>query len=153
MVEVEVEVFYRCLMVKVQWTTTAGSCDFMLQQVFREELFTEVLSRPNDSLSYGRLQSAADWNDERILRGRRQMVVAWPTKRHRRTLPCRKGRAKQFSVNKIIYTIFGAMAKDSYRQISEYFGIPSVEQLITNRHNRFLNRYRCQENYLCQALA
>jgi len=59
----------------------------------------------------------------------------------------------QFSVNKIIYTIFGAIAKDSYDQISEYFGIPSVEQLITNRHNRFLNRYRCQENDLCQALA
>jgi len=59
----------------------------------------------------------------------------------------------QFSVNKIIYKkIFGAMAKDSYGQISEYFGIPSVEQLITNRHNRFLNRYRCPENYLCQAL-
>jgi len=38
----------------------------------------------------------------------------------------------QFSVNKIIYKIFGAMAKDSYGQISEYFGIPSVEQLITN---------------------
>ena len=54
-------------------------------------------------------------------------------------------------VNKIIYKIFGAMAKDLYGQISEYFGIPSVEQLITNRH-RFLNRYRCQENYLCQAL-
>ena len=59
----------------------------------------------------------------------------------------------QFSVNKIIYKIFGAMARDSYGQISEYFGIPSVEQLITNRHNRFLNRYRSQENYLCQALA
>ena len=39
------------------------------------------------------------------------------------------------SHNKIIYKIFGAMAKDSYGQISEYFGIPSVEQLITNRHN------------------
>ena len=59
----------------------------------------------------------------------------------------------QFSVNKIIYKIFGAMAKDSYGQISEYFGIPFVEQLITNRHNRFLDRYRSQENYLCQALA
>jgi len=59
----------------------------------------------------------------------------------------------QFSVNKIIYKIFGAMAKDSYGQISEYFGILSVEQFITNRHNRFLNRYRCEENYLCQALA
>ena len=51
------------------------------------------------------------------------------------------------TVNKIIYKFFGAMAKDSYGQISEYFSIPSVEQLITNRHNRFLNRYRCQENY------
>ena len=44
------------------------------------------------------------------------------------------------------------MDKDSYVQISEYFGIPSVEQMITNRHDRFLNRYRCQENYVCQAL-
>ena len=43
--------------------------------------------------------------------------------------------------------IFGAMAKDLCGQISEYFGILSVEQLITNRHNRFINRYWCQENY------
>ena len=57
----------------------------------------------------------------------------------------------QFSVNKIIYKNFGAMAKDSYGEISEYFAITSVEQLITNRHDRFLNRYRCQENYVCQA--
>ena len=55
----------------------------------------------------------------------------------------------QFSINKIIYKIFGAMDKDSYVQISEYFGIPSVEQMITNRHDRFLNRYRCQDNYVC----
>jgi len=58
----------------------------------------------------------------------------------------------QFSINKIIYKIFGAMDKDSYGQTSEYFGILSVEQLITNRHDRFLNRYRCQDNYVCQAL-
>jgi len=58
-------------------------------------------------------------------------------------------------MNKIIYKIFGAMDKDSYIQISEYFGvpiIPSVEQMITNRHDKFLNRYRCQDNYVCQAL-
>ena len=30
------------------------------------------------------------------------------------------------------------MAKDSYSEISEYFGIPTVEQLITNRHDSFL---------------
>ena len=44
------------------------------------------------------------------------------------------------------------MAKDSYSEISEYFGIPTVEQLITNRHDRLLNRYRSQENCVCQAL-
>jgi len=35
----------------------------------------------------------------------------------------------QFTVNKIIYKIFGFMAKDSYCEISEYFGIHTVEQL------------------------
>jgi len=45
--------------------------------------------------------------------------------------------------SKIIYKIFGAMDKDSYGEISEYLGIPYVEQLITNRHDRFINRYRC----------
>jgi len=58
----------------------------------------------------------------------------------------------QFSINKIIYKIFGTMDKDSYGQIAEYFGMPSAKQLITNRHDRFLNRYRCEENYVCQAL-
>ena len=44
------------------------------------------------------------------------------------------------------------MTKDSYCEISENFGIPTVEQLITNRHDRFLNRFRSQGNYVCQAL-
>jgi len=54
----------------------------------------------------------------------------------------------RFTVNKIIYQMFGAMTKDLYCEISEYFGIPAVEQLITNRHDRFLNRFRCQGNYV-----
>jgi len=37
------------------------------------------------------------------------------------------------------------MDKDSYGQISEYFGIPSVVQLITNRHDRFLNIHRVRK--------
>ena len=42
---------------------------------------------------------------------------------------------------------YSDMAKDSYGAISEYFGIPSVKQLITNRDDIiFLNR--CQENYV-----
>jgi len=58
----------------------------------------------------------------------------------------------QLTVNKIIYNIFGPMAEDSYCDISKYFIMSTVEQLITNRHGRFLNRYRCQEYYVCQAL-
>jgi len=44
------------------------------------------------------------------------------------------------------------MTKESYCEIIEYFGIPTVEQLITNRRDRFLNRLRSQGNYVCQAL-
>jgi len=58
----------------------------------------------------------------------------------------------QFTVNRIIYKIFGAMTKDSYYEISKYFGIPTVEQLITNRHDRFLNKFRSQGYYVRQAL-
>ena len=58
----------------------------------------------------------------------------------------------QFSLNKIILKNFSAKAKDSYGQISKYFGIPFVDQLITNRHDRLFNRYRCQESYVCQAV-
>jgi len=36
----------------------------------------------------------------------------------------------QFTVNKIIYKIFGTMTKDSYCEISEYFGTPTVEQFF-----------------------
>jgi len=35
----------------------------------------------------------------------------------------------QFTVNRIIYNIFGAMTKDSYCEICEYFGIPTVEHV------------------------
>jgi len=60
----------------------------------------------------------------------------------------------QFTVglNRIIYKIFGATTKDLYCEISEYFGIPTVEQLISNRHDRFLNRFRSHGNYVCQVL-
>ena len=44
------------------------------------------------------------------------------------------------------------MTKDSYCEISEYFGIPTVEQLINNRHNGFLDRFRSKGNYVCQPL-
>jgi len=58
----------------------------------------------------------------------------------------------QFKINKIVYKIFGAMSKDLYIDISAHFGIESVENLVDNRRNRFINRYGETDNCLCQML-
>ena len=58
----------------------------------------------------------------------------------------------QFTINKIVYKIFGTMPKDLYIEISAHFGTESVENLIADRRNRFINRYGETDNYLCQML-
>ena len=42
----------------------------------------------------------------------------------------------QFTTNKIMYKIFGAMSKDLYSEIYIHFGIDYVENLVANRRNR-----------------
>jgi len=42
--------------------------------------------------------------------------------------------------------------KDLYIEVSAHFGIESVENLVANRRNRFVNRYDETDNYLCQML-
>ena len=44
------------------------------------------------------------------------------------------------------------MPKDLYIDISAHFGTESVENLIADRRNRFINRYGETDNYLCQML-
>jgi len=56
----------------------------------------------------------------------------------------------QFTINKIVYKIFGTMSKDLYIEISAHFGIESVENLVAIRRNLFINRYDKTDNYLCQ---
>ena len=60
----------------------------------------------------------------------------------------------QFTINKIVYKIFGrpTMSEDLYIEISAHSGIESVENLVANRRNRFINRYGETDNYLCQML-
>jgi len=59
----------------------------------------------------------------------------------------------QFAINKIVYNIFGAMSKDACIEISAHFGIESVENLVANRRNRFINRCGETDYYcLCQML-
>jgi len=61
-------------------------------------------------------------------------------------------RSVQFTINKIVYKVFGAVSKDLYFEISAHFGIESVENLVANRRNRFINRCGETDNYLCQML-
>jgi len=58
----------------------------------------------------------------------------------------------QFTIKRIAYKIFGVMSKDLYSEISAQFGIDSVEKLVANRRNRFINRHGETDNYLCQLL-
>jgi len=46
----------------------------------------------------------------------------------------------EFTINKILYKIFGAMPKDSYGEICKYFGIDKVEESIRHRHEKFVKR-------------
>jgi len=56
----------------------------------------------------------------------------------------------QFTINKIVYKIFGAMSNDLYSEIYVHFGIDSVENSIANWRNRFINKCDETDNYLCQ---
>jgi len=44
----------------------------------------------------------------------------------------------QFTMNRVLFKIFGAMPKDSYLEISSHFGIYPLEQSIALRGDKFL---------------
>ena len=58
----------------------------------------------------------------------------------------------QFTMNKIVYNIFGAMSEDLYSEICVHFGVDSVVNFVANRRNRFIKKYGETDNYLCQTL-
>ena len=71
---------------------------------------------------------------------------------YRVLLVCNDLHSLQFTINKIVYKIFGAMSNNLYIEISAHFGIESVENLVVNRRNCFINRYGKTDNYLFQML-
>ena len=44
----------------------------------------------------------------------------------------------QFTINKIVHKIFGAMSNDLYSETCVHFEIDLVENLVANRRNRFI---------------
>ena len=43
-------------------------------------------------------------------------------------------------MNRVLFKIFGAMAKDSYLEISSHFGIHPLEQSIALRGDKFFEK-------------
>jgi len=79
------------------------------------------------------------------------MLTTWLPS-HPHPVKCKNRHSLQFTINKIVYKIFGAMSKDLYIEICEHFGIESVENLVAIRRNCFIKRYGETDNYLCQML-
>ena len=51
----------------------------------------------------------------------------------------------EFTLNRVLFKIFGALPKDSYRDICKYFGVDPIEEQISVRQRKFISRYRGQK--------
>jgi len=58
----------------------------------------------------------------------------------------------QFTMNKILFKIYGALSKDSFNDICDNFGIGIVKNMVASRRDKFVKRYSLSENYLCKLI-
>ena len=58
----------------------------------------------------------------------------------------------QFTMNKILFKVYSAMSKDSYRYIYECFGIDNADQFIPDRQDKFINKFCASDDLLCRAI-
>ena len=57
-----------------------------------------------------------------------------------------------FTMNKILFKVFGAMSKDSYIYIYECFAIDNADQFIRKRQDKFINKFCASDNLLCRVI-
>ena len=65
---------------------------------------------------------------------------------------CRLFSATCLTDSQLNNCILSAIPRENFVTIFAHFGIESVENLIADRRNRFINRYGETDNYLCQML-
>jgi len=59
----------------------------------------------------------------------------------------------QIAVSRVLLKIFGALSKDTYKDIWKYFDIRPVEEQISARHGKFNLRYCALESAVCRAVS
>ena len=59
----------------------------------------------------------------------------------------------QFALNRALYKIFGALSKDTYKDICKYFGIWTIEEQISACQDKLKLRYSASESVVCRAIS
>jgi len=60
----------------------------------------------------------------------------------------------QFALNRAFFEIFGALSKDTYKDVCKYFGIMPMDEQISARQSEFLYlRYCAPESAVCHAIS
>jgi len=57
----------------------------------------------------------------------------------------------QFALNRALFKIFGALSKDTLKDIYKYFGVWHIEEQISARQDKFKLRYSASEKVVCRA--
>ena len=58
----------------------------------------------------------------------------------------------QFTLNKVFLKLFGSLCKECYTEISYYFDIGPIEEIVRKRRDKFVNGYVASDNCLCRLL-
>ena len=58
-----------------------------------------------------------------------------------------------FTINRVIIKLFGTMSQNYYQEVSNYFGINTVKELIRNRFEKYKISYGAADNYLCRLIS
>ena len=59
----------------------------------------------------------------------------------------------QLTINRVIIKLFGTMSQNYYKEVSNYFGINTIKELIYNRVKKFRISYGAADNHLCRLIA
>jgi len=58
----------------------------------------------------------------------------------------------QFALNRALLKNFGALSKDTYKDICKYFGIWPIDEQISACQDKFKLRYCSSESVVCRAM-
>ena len=53
----------------------------------------------------------------------------------------------QFALNKILFKIFGYLSKNDRQELSDLFGVHSIDVVVAKRHENFVRKFSDADNF------